>query len=138
MKGLLIIFFTHAACADIFLCRHDNGEVLFTDVHCTDGELVERSVFQPSPAAGLSAAELRAVARLDAKLTVNALQRSQARRRARGAMRRDDAKRASACAAANKQIDGIRATKRSGYSLLQAAKLDAAEARYRAMREENC
>lgn len=119
--------------ADVFLCKAPDGTVLYTDTHCTGGELLERTARHPNSTqaapTGLSAAEKRALATL--RIT------SEPRRREKTFGKRF-AERKAACRRATTQLKDLQRKRRRGYSLAEADRLDQLDREYKAAKRAAC
>ena len=124
-------------------CRTESGAVLFTQFACPAGT----DALEPEPGDGvlsvvtspeLSTGERRALDALEARLA----QRRQVDRRARvsqsRARERARHEAEAQCAEAIRELDAIGISRRRGYTAAEARRLDAAEARWRAVKRRSC
>ena len=129
LVALLVPTFTLGA-NRIFLCRTADGAVLYTDVHCPDGELIAMPRDLPAaPAVGLTKTEKAALASLGDRRT---------RRVPRGGNASAVLARKQACDRARRELQTLQAERRRGYRLRDSARLDNRESVLRAERRASC
>jgi len=122
----------------VFRCVGDAGEVYFTDRACPDGQVLS---FDPATVVTLSMLDDHARSRsrqLDHDLDVRIRARTHGRSATPAERSRDQAAQIRRCAAAEDAVERVRAKKRHGYRVAEAAALDAREAGYQKQREREC
>ena len=145
MRSLLRIAATSAVlsaamAADIYRCADAEGNVVFTDVHCSNGELLPtpQTARPANSPTGLSAAEETALATLERRLEAQTEVRDRKRRRARGEAERRRSAQRQACSRATAALQQIAREKRRGYRLRDARRLDAREQEALATVQASC
>ena len=122
----------------VFRCVGDAGEVYFTDRSCPDGQVLS---FDLATVVTLSMLddEARSRARqLDHDLDLRIRARTPGRSATPPERTRDQAAQIRRCAAAEDAVERVRAKKRHGYRVAEAAALDVREAGYQKQREREC
>ncbi len=153
MRYRAVACFSYVSCAigvfiagnihgEIFRCLAQDGIVKYTDLPCPDGERINHLPAQPThpprEPAGLTSAEQKALASLDKRLARRAKKRLAALADARRSTFRQLAKREQACRVAERQLNAIKAERRSGYALAKGRALKRKEDRYKAIKAEAC
>lgn len=124
--------------AAIYRCVAPDGIVAYSDAPCPGGQTLADVAHPALLLPGLDAAERRALERLHRRLERDAVTAKKARRAARREGARASADRAQRCEAARRGLDALRKRRREGYSLSEAAALDAEQARLEAERGSRC
>ncbi|MEM8765901.1 MAG: hypothetical protein AAGE43_00535 [Pseudomonadota bacterium] len=124
-------------------CRGSDGALHFVQFSCPPE--TEPAAQDPAMTpinvvggAALSAAEQRALAKLEQVLAKEREQRRRVRARAQTVQKKAKAREAEACRKAESALDALRIERRQGYRATEAQRLDAAERRWHAERRENC
>ncbi len=127
----------------VFTCLDASGHRTFTDLGCPIHTTPESdSPLQPAtqflPFAPLDETESARLAAMEKRLQEDARQRRRAQAARRSDRARDQARRGQRCAVVKTELRALQQQRRKGYSLAEAAALDAKDTALRAERASVC
>jgi hypothetical protein len=128
----------HAMNTPIYKCIDVLGNVLFSDAGCPNAARYTPPTGAITKFTPLSAAQAAQLKQLSQSNTQIRIQRQKQARKRQQAMAQQTLLSAKACTRAKANLVNLAAQRRKGYSIKQAAKLDAAEAAYRAAKKQHC
>lgn len=141
LSGACGIAATSIACAmntPIYQCTDVYGNVLFSDVGCPNASRYTPPADVITKFTPLSRQQADRLKQLSQRNKQARIQRQKQSRKQQEAKAERTLLSAQACAQAKANLVDLAVQRRKGYSIKQAAKLDAAEAAYRAAKRQHC